>query len=159
VHSRSRSDLLKNRFSRYLRSRGHSVTWQRTKVLEEILKVAPHFDVEELTARLQRRRAGVSRATVYRTVGHLQEGGFLRELDLDTPHAHFEVVADRVHHEHLVCSRCGRVVEASDAALEKRIDAMARKHGFAIVRHQVQITGLCAQCSAGARSGKKGGRG
>ncbi|MBD3314982.1 MAG: hypothetical protein GF344_04290, partial [Chitinivibrionales bacterium] len=134
-------------FVDYLREKGFACTPQRRAVLEEILASPNHFDAEELAARMRRRGDGVSRATVYRTVGHLCKAGVVRKIDVDQTHALYECTAGVGHHEHLICRRCGRITEFQDFALEKKITAIAEANHFRMERHTVQIFGLCGRCS------------
>lgn len=143
---RADTERLLEQFRAYLREHGHSVTAQRETVLAAIARIGPHFDVEELALSLRAGRHPVSRATVYRTVKHLEAAGLVRKLDLDEPHAHYESTVGASHHEHLVCTRCGRIVEVTDRTLERRIEALARAHGFALERHAVQLMGTCREC-------------
>jgi Fur family ferric uptake transcriptional regulator len=133
-------------FRSFLRAGGHSFTSQRHSVLQEVLRSAAHFDAEELYARLRKRRAGASRATLYRTLGHLERWGLIRRVELDEDHAHYELTEGIGHHEHLVCERCGRVAEFTDPELEARIEEVIRARGFAASRHTVLIVGACAEC-------------
>jgi Fur family ferric uptake transcriptional regulator len=133
-------------FVDYLRERGFSCTPQRRAVLEEILASPGHFDAEELAARMRRRNAAVSRATVYRTVGHLCKAGVVRKIDADQAHALYECTTGIGHHEHMICRRCGRIAEFQDPELEKRIDDIAERNGFHMTRHTVQLFGLCGRC-------------
>jgi len=134
------------RFREYLRSRGYSVTAPRRTVLNEIAHMGGHFGVEELASRLQHRRQPVSRATVYRTVGLLENAGIIRRLDLDEPHAYYESTVGAKHHEHLVCTRCGKVAEVSDRTLEHRIERIAQDYQFRLTKHTVQLVGICREC-------------
>lgn len=134
------------RFRDYLRGKGYSVTPQRERVLREIARMGDHFDAEELVAKLRRRREPVSRATVYRTIQHLEQSGIIRKVDLDEAHAHYENTVGTRHHEHLICRRCGRITEVTDTALERRIQHIAERNGFALEKHTVQLIGLCDEC-------------
>jgi len=140
---------MRDEFVRFLKQQGCSYTSQRQEVFDEVISGSGHFDVEELVARMKRMRARASRATIYRTVAHLEQGGFVRKIDFDHPHAHYEIVPGVKHHEHLVCRQCGAVIEVSDPALERRIEEIARAHEFDMARHQVQILGTCAKCRPG----------
>ncbi len=132
----------------YFRAQGGFSTPQRMTILEEVASSSDHFDAEELIDRLRRKGVRVSRATVYRTIAHLEQGGFIRRIDIDPAHAHYELSSSQSHHEHLVCEQCGRVFEIADPLLEKRIQSAAGSLNFVITRHQVQIFGKCAQCAA-----------
>ncbi len=142
-----------DRFRSYLRTTGGAMTAQRKTVLKAIAGMGPHFGTEELVARLRRSRRGASRATVYRTVAHLERSGIVRKVDFGEAHAHYESVLSRAHHEHLRCRRCGRVLEVRDGVLERRIEALARMHAFTLEKHTVQMVGLCRECRSNGHSG------
>jgi Fur family ferric uptake transcriptional regulator len=133
-------------FRQYLRSRGLAFTHQRRLVLDELLRRREHFDVERLVWRMQRRGVPVSRATVYRTVAHLERSGIIRRIRRRASHAEYEFLGSRSHHEHLLCEDCGRVIEFCDEDLEAHIQEAARRSGFRMTRHVVQIYGLCSEC-------------
>ena len=133
-------------FEGWLRARGSPSTAQRRRILEVVQSSPAHFDAEELAARVSASGARVSRATLYRTLASLEAAGVVRRVDLDEDHAHFEL-AQRAHHEHLVCERCGRIIEVSDAGLERQLASILRAHGFRASRHLVQVFGTCASCS------------
>lgn len=133
-------------FMEYLQKEGLARTPQRKAVLQEIVQGPCHFDVEELVKTIRCKRESVSRATVYRTVGHLENAGLIRKVDFNHPHAHYELVAGVSHHEHLICEKCGHIGEFTDGPLEKRIEYMAHRHGFEITKHSVQIFGICENC-------------
>ncbi len=141
-----KSATTKSRFEQYLRSKGLSLTPQRQFIFDYLSSDTSHFDAEELIAALKRERISVSRATVYRTLGHLEEAGFIRKIELDQGHTHWEFVEGSVHHEHLVCEKCGRIEEFTDLQLESRISFVAMENGFAMTRHTIQIFGLCRGC-------------
>ncbi len=133
-------------FEYYLRKKGLSCTSQRRAVLREILLSGKHFDVEELVSRIRKKDIKAGRATVYRTIGHLEDTGLVRKVDLNHQHASYEFIGDTAHHEHLICESCGKVIEFQDGTLEQRIHEVAQTHGFRMLRHTVQISGLCKDC-------------
>ena len=138
------------RFRRYFQDGGLPFTEQRRRILQEVCRSASHFDAEELYGRIRRRKTSASRATLYRTLGHLERAGVLRRIDIGGDHAHFEFVgAD--HHEHLVCTRCGRVVEIHEPDLEARVAALLSSHGFTTDRHAMQVFGECGECRGAGR--------
>ncbi len=135
------------RFTRFLRASRFNVTEARRQVAREALSMHSHFEAAELWARLQK-NSTISFSTVYRTLSLLVQAGLLRVIDLGDPHAHFEV-ADQAHHEHLVCSQCGRVVEVEDESLNEAIAEVARVRGFLPEGHSLRVFGLCKQCRQG----------
>jgi len=134
------------RFREYLQNKGLSYTPQRRVIFEYLSKERSHFNTEELIASLREKRFKVSRATVYRTLGHLEDAGFLRQVALNSSQIHYEFIANTKHHEHVVCESCGSIIEFSDPQLEERIEAVAAKHNVSITRHNVQIFGICRRC-------------
>ena len=140
------SQSVRDRFREYLRGRGLSFTPQRQLILEHLSSDCSHFNAEDLISVFSQKGLPVSRATVYRTLAHLQDAGFIREVALQSPHAHYEFVVNTKHHEHVVCERCGSIVEFTDPALESRIEKVASSHEFVITRHTVQIFGICRRC-------------
>jgi Fur family ferric uptake transcriptional regulator len=146
------------RFRRYFQDGGLPFTEQRRRILEEVCRSASHFDAEELYGRIRRRRPSasrgtVSRATLYRTLGHLERAGVLRRIDIGGDHAHFEFIGTD-HHEHLVCTRCGRVVEIHEPDLEARVAALLSAHGFSTDRHAMQVFGECGECRETRHAGR-----
>jgi Fur family ferric uptake transcriptional regulator len=140
------------RFRRYFRAGGLPFTEQRRRIVQEVCRSASHFDAEELYRRIRRRRGSPSRATLYRTLSHLERAGVLRRIDIGGDHAHYEFTgAD--HHEHLVCTRCGRVVEIHEPDLEARVAALLSAHGFSTERHAMQVFGECGECRGAERAG------
>lgn len=139
--------VVEKRFQRYLKAHGYNDTPQRRVVLKEIYREQNHFDVEELIQRMRRRGSRVSRATVYRTIGHLESSGLVRRLGLDNAHAHYEITLGPAHHEHLVCERCGKIVEMADPILEERLRRLLKASGFSERAYTtVEITGICMDC-------------
>ncbi|MFP4416889.1 MAG: Fur family transcriptional regulator [Chitinivibrionales bacterium] len=140
------STAIYSAFMAYLKNEGLARTPQRKAVLEQIIAGPSHFDVEELVVAIRRKKASVSRATVYRTITHLENACLIRKIDFNHPHAHYELITGVCHHEHLICEKCGRIDEFADSQLEQIIGSMARQHGFAITKHTVQIFGICERC-------------
>lgn len=133
---------------RKLRAAGYKCTPQRHEVFDEILRLGGHFSAEELVERLRERTGGpaISRATVYRTLPVLLECGLLREVLFTDKHTHYEAVHSRDHHEHMVCTGCGRTIEFDDSDLERVLRKIARTVRFSPVSHKVEVYGLCDRC-------------
>lgn len=144
---------VEQRFRRYFQDGGLPFTGQRRRILEEVCRSSSHFDAEELYGRIRRRKLSASRATLYRTLGHLERAGVLRRLDIGGGHAHYEFVG-RDQHTHLVCTRCGRVVEISDPDLEARVAALLSARGFSADRHALQVFGECDACGEADHVGR-----
>lgn len=141
------------RFARYLRERGLPVTGQRLAVADVALGADRHLRVEEIAAQVRARGHGVGTATVYRTVDLLLESGLLVARDFGEGFRRFEPARDVPHHEHLLCTACGAVVEFRDERLERMTTLQAETRGWLRTGHRLVIAGLCAACRQGGRGG------
>ena len=112
------------------------------------------MEAEELSYRLRRKRKGASRATIYRTLDLLVESGIIRRVDLGQGHGHYELVLDHPHHEHMICLRCGKVIEFSDQAMERSLDRLCKRREFEHASHRFQIFGYCEKCKRSAEQSK-----
>jgi Fur family ferric uptake transcriptional regulator len=119
-------------------------------VLDAVLDMDGHFDVDELYVKLLTESKRVSKATVYRTLAILSELGLIKEHAFGERHQHYERLVGRRHHDHMVCARCGRIIEFVDPAIERLQDKVCRRHGFVPAGHHLSIEGTCADCAAKA---------
>lgn len=133
-------------FDDFLRKKGLKVTRERTALFDEIFSTHRHFDAEDLVIRMRDRGTRVSRATIYRTLDLLYECGLVGRVRLNEEKYRYERLRTGEHHDHLVCSSCGRVIEFVDAAIEKRQEAVCREYDFAATSHSHQIRGICSAC-------------
>jgi len=138
---------------RHFRAQGCRWTSQRQLIVRTAFATHEHFTAEELLARCRRRAPDVSRATVYRTLAVLETAGFVEGLDTGDGGRRFEHVLGHEHHDHMVCTGCGRILEFRDDALEARQQAAARRHGFLLQRHSLRLYGRCRSCQSAAREG------
>ena len=133
-------------FSDFLKRRGLKTTRERTALFDEIFSTHRHFDAEDLVLRMRERGAKISRATVYRTLELLFECGLVGRVRLNEEKYRYERLRKGEHHDHLVCTSCGKVIEFVDRAIERRQEAVCRQHDFLASSHAHQIRGLCASC-------------
>ncbi len=133
---------------RKLHATGLKCTPQRREIFEEIVRIGGHFSAEQLVTRLGTRSRGpvISRATVYRALPLLVRCGLLREVIFTEHHTHYEIMYNRRHHEHFVCTKCGRTIEFDDSELERVLRKTARAAHFDPVSHKVEVYGLCERC-------------
>lgn len=143
---RDEASPMVERFRRYLRDRRLPVTRQRIAVAEVLLASADHPSVESLRHRLEAKGEHVGTATLYRTVDALVKSGLVLEHDFGEGFRRYEPVKEAAEHAHLVCRRCGGVVEFSNDRLERMLRMTADEHHFHYERHKVEIHGICASC-------------
>ena len=140
----------RDRFLQFLRSRGLRVTQERLALFEEIFAQHKHIDAEELLSAMRSRDLKISRATVYRNLDLLVDCGLVRKQRLGRDRFLYEHVHGGQHHDHLVCTACGRVVEFVSPGIVALQAEICRAHGFQPSRHTLQISVLCNEC-AGAQ--------
>ena len=121
-------------------TKGLRMTAQR-KVIASVLDMSgDHPDVEELHHRAAARDAGISLATVYRTVKTLEEAGILEKVDFGDGRARYED-AERDHHDHLIDMESGRVIEFVDEEIEALQEKIAAKLGYRLLGHRLGLYG------------------
>lgn len=141
-------------FEKFIRGKGLKLTSQRRRILKRVFATHRHFTAEEIHEIFRRGQGDVSRATVYRTLSLLVEGGFLDMLELGGDTKRYEHILGREHHDHLMCARCGTVVEFQEPRIEALQEEVAARHGFRIASHSLRIFGTCRKClAAGATEG------
>lgn len=136
-------------FTGYLGARHLKMTRERRVILDEIFSLDGHFGADDLYVKLVKRKAPVSRATVYRTLEHLVGSGLVQKVyvsDHTQRKALYERAHGREHHEHMHCVTCGSIIEFSDDPLEERQAEICRKLGFTPLRHSLRIEGICRDC-------------
>ena len=133
-------------FADYLRTRALTLTPERQIVLEEVFAGERHFQADELYLRLARHKnRTVSRATVYRTLKLLCECGLLRKVAFVDRHSHYEHLFG---HAHLICSKCGRIIEFRDQSVARALARICKAKKFQHTSRRVEVVGLCAKCSS-----------
>jgi Fur family transcriptional regulator, ferric uptake regulator len=139
-------DRVIDEFRAYLREHNLPVTAQRLAIAEIVLRSAEHLSAEDIMIELGARGAAAGTATVYRTLEVLIRSGLAVERDFGEGFKRFESARGMPHHEHLLCSRCGRVTEFRDERLERMTTLIAEDHGFARKGHRLVINGICSEC-------------
>lgn len=139
------------RFESFLKEKKLRMTGQRRAILLLAWETHDHFTADDMFAWVRDRDASASRATVYRTLALLVEGGFLDTLQDGRGQTLYEHILGHAHHDHMVCIHCGRILEFRNEEIERLQEQMAELKGFTLVRHTLRLEGYCARCrQAGA---------
>src|SRR5690348_2772081 len=109
-------------FRRYLHQEKLKFTPERAMILDAVLRKEGLFEPEQLIEGLKRLGHKVSRATVYRTLSHLQDAGILKQVFFDNKQSYYEVIAGRQTHDYLICVTTGKVIEFNSDKLKKLRD-------------------------------------
>jgi Fur family ferric uptake transcriptional regulator len=126
---------------------GYRLTEPRRRLAALIAAHDGHFTTGDLVGEARAEHVRVGRATVFRTLEVLEELGAVERLDLPSGD-HAYVVCRRSHHHHVLCSRCGRAQEIDDAGLRVVVGEIARRTGYRVDEHRLELFGLCPACLA-----------
>jgi Fur family ferric uptake transcriptional regulator len=121
--------------------KGLRMTGQRRIIAQVIEDSDDHPDVEELFKRAATLDAGISIATVYRTVKLFEEAGILEKVEFGDGRARYED-AERDHHDHLIDLNSGEVIEFVDAEIEKLQERIAQELGYELRGHRLELYGV-----------------
>jgi Fur family ferric uptake transcriptional regulator len=131
---------------RMIRSMGIKVTLQRVTILSALIAGRAHVTAQEVFERVHDTHPEMGFATVYRFLRKLVEAGLVTEVRVGGLPARYELATHR-HHDHLTCESCGKIIEFEDSEIEALQKAVAKKYGFTLTHHLLELYGQCALCS------------
>ncbi len=140
-------EMEKHIFREFLNKRSLKFTRERELVLDEVFSFHGHFDPEEIMISMREKGIRVSKASIYRTLPLLLESGLIEQVEKNNKHAHYEHTFGHGHHDHLICLKCGKVIEVFSPELEAIQDELCRKKGFKGIKHTLEIKGYCRNCN------------
>lgn len=127
---------------------GHRTTRARRVVAELIDSQYSHFTAADLLDQAEKQRLKVGRASVFRALDLFTELGALERLDLPSGEHAYVACEPEQHHHHVVCRSCGTSVEVKEGGLQSVVAEIARRSGFQIETHRLELFGLCPGCVA-----------
>lgn len=130
----------------HLAEKGLKRTQQRETILEVFLQAKKHLTVEELHALVRYRDPSIGLTTVYRTIRLFCECGLARANHFEEGVTRYEQEFETAHHDHMICLKCGETIEFVDNRIEELQVKVARKFGFRMTDHRMEIFGLCSKC-------------
>lgn len=133
-------------FRNHLATKSLKHSDQRMVILEVFLSAGKHLTAQELYGIVQKKYPSVGFATIYRTLRLLCECGVCRELKLEDGTARYEYHDEKQHHDHLICTQCGKFVEVVDPEIERLQDKLFERYGFLPQRHRLDLYGICKAC-------------
>jgi Fur family ferric uptake transcriptional regulator len=137
-----------DRFERFLHLKDLRLTEARAAIVEAAMARAGHYPIDDLIADLKARGIRGSKATVYRTLPLLAEAGILQPAIVVADSKSYETTFGREHHDHLLCGRCGKVIEFEFEAFEILQREVATRHGYRLESHYHELVGTCPDCQA-----------
>lgn len=139
----------------FIAERGLKQSRQRSVIVETFYAMGGHVPVEALVAQVRRQDPRVSVATVYRTMKLLADCGLAVARQFGDGQTRYEPAEGRPHHDHLICTGCGLILEFENQRIEELQRRVARSHGFEVHRHKLELYGRCAACRRGPGRGRK----
>lgn len=135
-------------FKKALKDNGLKYTKQREVLLKILYNSDVHFTPEALHSLVKKDypELNVGIATVYRTLNLLEDSGMATSISFGAQGKKFEL-ANKPHHDHLICKSCNKIVEFEDASIERKQLNVAKEYGFALTSHIMQLYGICSDCS------------
>ena len=140
------NDQTADTLSTYLSGQGLKLTQQRKAILKVLSEAGCHLSVEELFLRVKKETPGIGYATVYRTVRLLADAGLAHERRFEGGLSRYEHAPGGRHHDHLICTVCGTILEFENEQIEKLQQAVADRHRFQVTNHKLELYGICAAC-------------
>lgn len=141
------------KYNKRLTERHLKSTTQRDVIIKTFLDMKRHVSLEDLYQEVQKTNPNISFVTVYRTLKLLVQMCLVVERKFHEGTTRFEFVSEKDHHDHLICLKCGRIVEFENLDIEMLQEEVAQKHKFFIVDHKMELYGHCAKCRTKEKAG------
>jgi Fur family ferric uptake transcriptional regulator len=133
-------------FLEHIQKAGLRRTGQRDLIMEIFLSTEEHLTSEDLYWLVQQQDPTVGHTTVYRTLKLLTEAGLAREVRFGDNKTYYEHHYNHQHHDHMICTECGKVIEFFSPEIENLQDQMADNFGFKPTHHSLRMWGVCNEC-------------
>ncbi len=136
------------KFREFLLTKKMRLTPEREAIVSAVYSTHDHFDAEQWIGTLSRRGGaeGASRSTIYRTLNLLVEAGLLRRVARANDREVYEHDYGYPQHDHLICRRCGDMIEFPNEEITQVLEQVAARFGFRMSGHRLEVDGLCAEC-------------
>jgi Fur family ferric uptake transcriptional regulator len=134
----------------YLQENGLKHSRQREIILEHFLDTSGHMTVDDLYRVIHRKHPGIGRTTIYRALKLFVDAQLASSIELKDGLTRFEHKYRHAHHDHMICTECGTILEFVSPEIERLQDEIAEAYGFSIDSHRHQIFGLCQKCTRAA---------
>jgi len=144
----SNNEEIIEELKRIVKQKGLKYTEQREIVLNVLISATDHLSAEDVYNGIKKMypESNIGIATVYRALSFLEEVNLITSIAFGAEGKKYESNA-KAHHDHLICTSCGKIIEFLDNEIEKRQDKIAKKNNFKILSHSMQLYGTCKECT------------
>lgn len=126
--------------------KGLRMTRQRQTIAEVMMTTDGHVNIDELYQRVRTIDPNIGYATVYRTLKLLTEAGLATGAQFGDGPMRYEASLNRHHHDHLICTECGKIIEFENDEIEQLQASVAAANDFVMTDHKMEIYGICSSC-------------
>ena len=136
----------KKQFKRLFQQKGVDQFNSRFQVLEAFFKLEHHVSIDDILIQLRKDKSKLDQGFVLSTMELLCRFGFADKIDFHDKQTQYEHKHLGLHHDHMVCTKCGDIVEFKDEVIEKQQLQVANAYGFHMLQHKMEIYGICSKC-------------
>ncbi len=147
--------IFEEHFKIYLKENNLKFTKERKDVLKAVDNQQNHFHVEDIYKQVRKQKSNVSLATIYRTIPLLTGSGLIVETLYGGEKGIYEKTYNKPHHHHMVCSKCGLIIEFTCQDLEEIQNNICDEHNFLSTEYRLEIKGYCDSCKKEIKNGNK----
>jgi Fur family ferric uptake transcriptional regulator len=132
---------------KYLNEKGLKSTQQRDYIAEVFFRSTTHISLDDLLKKVKKKNSSIGYATVYRTMRLLTESGLAVQRQFGDGQTRYENIPLDGHHDHIICIKCSKIAEFTNPEIEELQSIMAKRLGFTVVNHKLEIYGYCNDCA------------
>ena len=138
-------DSILNRMQVWVKNMGLKTSKQREEVVSVLYKSGTHLSPEEITNAIKTTEGAASISSVYRILSALEKDGFITSIDVDKGGKRYEIAA-KEHHDHIICLKCGDIIEFVDIDIERLQVDVANSFGARLLSHDMKLFVICSAC-------------
>jgi len=135
----------KEKLKEIVKSKGLKYSTQREEILKVLYNSNKHLTPEEIYQEVKKINSSIGLATVYRALSFLENEGLVNSISFGIEGKKYELNRGS-HHDHMICLNCNKIIEFYDDELEALQEKIAKKLGFKLITHELNMYGICKEC-------------
>ncbi len=145
VESSKDLELYLEELKTIVKKRGLKYSAQREQILKVLFNAKNHLTPEEIYQEVKKENSSIGLATVYRTLSFLEREEMVSSISFGSEGKKYELNRGE-HHDHMICIKCGKIIEFFDEELEQLQEEIAQRASFKLITHQMNMYGICNEC-------------